>query len=414
MNIPIIQDFIPVGRRNRPGYKLDPEYITIHDTANTQLGADAKAHAAYLKGDAAANAPVSWHFTVGNGIYQHLPLNENGWHAGDGTNGPGNRKSIGIEICEHRNGNRAKDEADAAWLTAKLLRDFKLPLSAVVQHHHWTGKNCPRVLRARVNGWAGFLTAVQEHLSPPVQTLIVGPPQATMRQAQAWARARGAHQRFIDIAPTYWAYAEVFGIRPEVLYAQSAKETAFGHYGGAVTPDQNNWCGVKTANPTGDRREDHESFPTPTAGVMAHFNHMCAYVGLSPVGEPHPRYHVVMALAWAGTVKTVEELGGKWAPAMDYGRSIVKDYLTPLLNTEAPEEPPVEPDPPVIDPPEDPPVVEPDPPAPDPPEEPAPVEPDPPDDEIPGLPPEPEPDPILAFFRWLINIIKRWLSRGRA
>lgn len=54
-------------------------------------------HARYEKNP---ETPTSWHFTVDEKeIYQHLPLNENGWHAGDG--GTGNRKSIGIEICEN-------------------------------------------------------------------------------------------------------------------------------------------------------------------------------------------------------------------------------------------------------------------------------------------------------------------------
>ena len=95
--VQIIQDLIPKGRRNRPGYKLTPKYITIHDTANTQTGADARAHANYLKNS--PNLEASWHFTVDDKvIIQHLPLSENGWHAGDGANGTGNRQSIGIEI----------------------------------------------------------------------------------------------------------------------------------------------------------------------------------------------------------------------------------------------------------------------------------------------------------------------------
>ena len=125
--VPITQDLIPVGRRNRPGYRLVPRYITIHDTANPNAGAGAKAHANYLKGAAAASIPASWHFTVDDRlIVQHLPLDENGWHCGDGTNGIGNRQSIGVEICENRDGNRAAAEANAAWLTAQLLPSLRL------------------------------------------------------------------------------------------------------------------------------------------------------------------------------------------------------------------------------------------------------------------------------------------------
>ena len=179
MAVQIIQDFIPKGRKNRPGYKLTPKYITIHDTANTQAGADAKAHARYLKGSTAAAIPASWHFTVDDKvIYQHLPLTENGWHAGDGTNGTGNRQSIGIEICENRDGNRAQAEKNAAWLVAKLLKDYGLKITAVKQHYDWSKKNCPNVLRGRKDGWKNFLAAVEAHLKPapklPAITRTIG------------------------------------------------------------------------------------------------------------------------------------------------------------------------------------------------------------------------------------------------
>jgi len=168
-------------------------------------------------------------------------------------------------------------------------------------------------------------------------TPITGEPKATLAQARKWAQDRGAHERFIDVAKLYWIYGEATDIRPEVLYAQSAKETAFGRYSGVVTPDQNNWAGIKTRNPTGDKREDHESFFSPDDGVRAHFNHMGAYVGHDPIGTPHPRWQIARNTDWAGKVKHVEELGGKWAPNPEYGESIVKDYLDPLLATSPPD-----------------------------------------------------------------------------
>lgn len=158
----IMEDFIPLGRNNRPGYRLVPEYITIHDTANPKAGADAASHAAYLKGSEAASRPASWHFTVDErSVYQHLPLSENGWHAGDGANGPGNRKSIGIEICDNVDGDRAAAEANAAQLVARLLTETGLPISSVVQHNRWTGKDCPRTFRSKAGGWVSFLERVE-------------------------------------------------------------------------------------------------------------------------------------------------------------------------------------------------------------------------------------------------------------
>ena len=165
------------------------------------------------------------------------------------------------------------------------------------------------------------------------QTPIVGESKVSLEQAKKWAQNSGAHERFIEIADYYWKYGEITGMRPEVLYGQAAKETAFGKYTGQVKPEQNNWAGIKIKNATGDKPEDHETFATPEDGVRAHFNHMSQYVGLAPVGEPHDRYYVLNAMAWRGTVKNVEQLGGKWAPDVTYGYSIVVNLLRPMENT---------------------------------------------------------------------------------
>lgn len=138
----IIQDLIPVSNGNRPRHALTPTFITIHETANTSLGANAEMHARYVKNPTTA---ASWHFTVDSGttIYQHLPLNENGWHAGDGRNGTGNRQSIGIEICVNRDGDFEKAKQNAAILVRQLMDQFSISIENVVAHQRWSGKRCP-------------------------------------------------------------------------------------------------------------------------------------------------------------------------------------------------------------------------------------------------------------------------------
>ena len=39
--------------------------------------------------------------------------------------------------------------------------------------------------------------------------------------------------------------------------------------------------------------------------------------------HPHDRYYVVKSIAWAGTVKYVEQLGGRWCPDINYGYDIM-------------------------------------------------------------------------------------------
>lgn len=542
MDLKIVQDFIPAGRRNRPAYKLVPKYVTIHNTANPN--ATAKNHADYIKTQACADRVASWHFSVDHGttIYQHLPLNENAWHCGDGTNGTGNRQSIGIEICEFTdNAKQLLAEKHAAWLCAKMLKDYKLDISKVKQHYNWSGKDCPRVLR-KTGRWKTFLKDVEGYLPapqnkisrivgieiknsltgesgyvinnstyirgtysvalfggsiagkgnyvditlpkeiettlPPAQKPVadpvvtkeigvwvngkktneigylinnttyiraayiielaggtvegkgdhivisfpapkpevfrvlvngkqeialtgfgnakkyalaeypydkielqnvdtgektkiqdakpkpkpvepdpkpeepepvpvepepeyeyelIGESVATLAQARTWAKEKGAHQRFVDVASFYWQYGELTGLRADILYAQSAHETNFGKYTGNVIPEQNNWAGIKTKNPTGDKRDDHEYFASPEDGVRGHFNHMCAYTGLPPVGDPHDRYYVALSTNWAGKVKYLEELSGKWAPSATYHTKIVQ-FLNEIIATPEPEE----------------------------------------------------------------------------
>jgi hypothetical protein len=317
-----------------------PVCVTVHDTGNPNRGADAAAHANYLKGDVAAQAPVSWHFTVDDGGgYQHLPLNEHGWHAGDG-HGPGNMTSVGVEICEHADGDRPKAEDNAAAVIAWLLFVLGLSPGQVVPHQYWyPARACPHLLLPR---WTWFIDLIREKvvsLTPPPAkgTPILGPPQVTVDQAQAWARSRGATEQFVGLASLYWRHGLEYGIRPEVAYAQAAKETAFGRFGGTVTAHMHNFCGLKVAAPKADAREDHAAFPDDDTGVRAHYQHLAAYVGLAPIGDVvDPRYGLVKSLPWAGTVRAVEDLGGKWAPNPDYGASIVRDYLTPMLQTQAP------------------------------------------------------------------------------
>lgn len=169
--VEIVQNIIPPGRRNRPAVAIAAKFITIHDTGNAKAGAGAVSHGKYLLGETAANLPVSWHYTVDDKcIVQHLPVDEMGYHAGITS---GNSTSIGIEICENADGNRVAAEARAAELAASLLMQLGLPITAVVQHNHWSNKDCPHILRGRAGGWQGFLAAVQSHLAPPPAAEVV-------------------------------------------------------------------------------------------------------------------------------------------------------------------------------------------------------------------------------------------------
>ncbi|THG89659.1 hypothetical protein AJ85_15885 [Alkalihalobacillus alcalophilus ATCC 27647 = CGMCC 1.3604] len=161
----IRQDFIPTSNRNRPGTRMTPRFITVHETANRRNGANARMHAEYVKNPTTS---VSWHYTVDDGatIYQHLPTNEIGWHAGDGGTGQGNRESIGIEICVNSDGDFTEATENAVSLIRFLMEEHGISINNVVPHQRWTGKNCPATL---LKIWDSFIAQVRQ--SPDVDII---------------------------------------------------------------------------------------------------------------------------------------------------------------------------------------------------------------------------------------------------
>jgi N-acetylmuramoyl-L-alanine amidase len=165
-------------------------------------------------------------------------------------------------------------------------------------------------------------------------TPIMGDTVATANQAFKWAEAKGAHGRFVDVIRLYYQQAPQLGVRADVALAQSAKETRYGQYGGTVPPEYHNWCGLKTTK--GGSNSDpsaHAQFPDDATGVRAHLEHLHLYAAGAVANPVDPRHFTRVA----GTAHSVEALGGKWAPSSTYGNSIVDGFLTPLIETPAPE-----------------------------------------------------------------------------
>ena len=181
------------------------------------------------------------------------------------------------------------------------------------------------LLRDRVRGVVYFSegpgTPIQGEAFVPVET------------GERWAEEKGATDRFITNAQLYWELAATRGIRPEVAYAQSGKETAYGNFGGVIDASFKNPCGLKTR--TGGSDDDpaaHMIFNTWRQGVTACLDHLALYAGAPGyprANTPDPRHFASIY----GTARIVERLGATWAPSPDYGVSIVNDYLNPLLGS---------------------------------------------------------------------------------
>lgn len=186
---------IPTTNRNRPGTAISPNYITIHNTANNRLGADALAHARFVE---RSDTNVSWHYTVDDQqCIKHLPINERGWHAGTRA---GNNQSIGIEICMNEGIDQAAANTKAATLVAVLMYDLTIPLENVVTHHKWSTKQCPMLLLdpAGHHGekWKNFIQEVSTIYQgiEPNDDMVADLFGAPNSQMQAWLEAHSGEE----------------------------------------------------------------------------------------------------------------------------------------------------------------------------------------------------------------------------
>src|SRR5690625_1967049 len=158
--VQIRRAILPQNASNVPGRTMTPLYITVHNTANASSGANAEMHKNYLH-NGSGGRQASWHYTVDDTeIWQTLEDNQQGWHAGDGS-GSGNTKSIGIEVCENSDGDFDKAVKNAQWLIKRLMEKYDIPLSNVVTHKHWSGKDCPRKL---LDTWDVFVEGLRDKL----------------------------------------------------------------------------------------------------------------------------------------------------------------------------------------------------------------------------------------------------------
>lgn len=159
-----VVDHIPktTPHDRRPGIPMSPKYITIHNTANPS--SSARNERAWLT-NFSNTRTASFHIVVDEKeAIECIPLDEVAWHAGDGRNGPGNRTSIGIEICE--SGDYAKTLENAATLVARLLSELGWGVDRLRRHYDWSGKICPRLMYdgGKWTGWNEFLRMVEKKL----------------------------------------------------------------------------------------------------------------------------------------------------------------------------------------------------------------------------------------------------------
>ena len=124
------------------------------------------------------------------------------------------------------------------------------------------------------------------------------------------------------LAGIYIEEAADEGVNHDVAFAQMCLETGSLRYGGLVTPDMNNFCGLGSTGAPGPdgRPEKGNVFPDPRTGVRAHIQHLKAYATKEPLNNDlvDPRYSYVKL----GVSPTINGLAGRWAADPYYSKKI--------------------------------------------------------------------------------------------
>lgn len=153
-----VVDLIPKTRyKLKAPYTMKAEYITVHNTAND---APAINEINYMKNN---TSETGFHVAIDDTEARiGIPFDRSAFHAGDGTKGNGNRKSIGIEICYSKSGGvkYQKAEQNAITFIAVMLDEYGWDVTRVRSHKQWSGKNCPhRILDEK--RWNSFLKEIE-------------------------------------------------------------------------------------------------------------------------------------------------------------------------------------------------------------------------------------------------------------
>ena len=140
-------------------HEMNAEFFVVHNTFND---ASARNEVKYMISN---NEKVSFHFAIDDKeVVQGIPENRNALHAGDGTNGKGNRKGLSFEICYSKSGGVRfeKAEKNAAQFIAYKLKERGWGIDKVKKHQDFSKKYCPH--RTLDMGWQRFLNMINSYL----------------------------------------------------------------------------------------------------------------------------------------------------------------------------------------------------------------------------------------------------------
>ncbi len=314
------------------GKKINPQGIIVHSTATPGvMAADwfSRWNKSYKAGE--IDRQVCVHaFVDDKEVWQYLPWDHRGWHAG----GKANDTHIGFEICEPKDLND-KEYFNRAWenaveLAVFLCKEFSISPDNILGHYeaykkgiatnhadpgHWFPKHNKSM--------DDFRAECRKRLEAnTMKNPIMGKTQATAYQMDTFLRK--VNPDAPDVAQIYLEEGEIEGVRGDIAFAQAVKETNYFRFTGIARPEWYNPAGLGvTGQKDSSGNYVGNKFPDWRTGIRAQIQHLKAYASKEPLKQPcvDQRFHLVTR----GVAPNWEDLNGRWAvPGTAYGQDIIK------------------------------------------------------------------------------------------
>ena len=259
-----------------------------------------------------------------------------------GVSYAGGYKGVKFAVWSKTNG-----QDDLEWYTAKRNADGDWVYNVKISNHRNYGVYNVHMYVVKNSGAQAKVKTITFDVEEKYYE-IMGTSDVTVDQMVAYYKANAKYPSYYSSSAVpdiysnaktiekfcelYKKEAEYEGVKVEVAFCQAMKETGFLKYGGDVKIGQFNFCGLGA---TGGG-EPGNSFATMQSGIRAHIQHLKAYASTEKLvkGKEDPRFDYVKR----GCAPYVEWLGQKehpdgygWATAVNYGYSIVNDYIKKLM-----------------------------------------------------------------------------------
>ena len=364
----LIQNYLTQSGCYQAGRTISIKGLMIHSVGCPQPGA-----ASFLVNWNRPEAKACVHAIVepdGN-VYQTLPWNHRGWHCG----GSGNNTHIGVEMTEpatirYTGGAGWVETGDGSNTKAHVLATYRnaVELFAYLCVQYGLDPVADGVILSHSEGhrrgiasnhgdvehlWSQFGLSMAQFRrdiqaameaggeNAPISgaetyTAIMGKAAAGAGQMAACLKERNpsVEKAVLDMIPLFLSEGEAEGVRGDIAFAQSCLETGYFTFSGsAVTPGQNNFCGMGV---TGNGMRG-DSFDTPRLGIRAQVQHLKAYASMEALKNPciDPRFRYISRgcapyVEWLGIQENPQKKG--WAAGAGYGGKILS-ILNEVLET---------------------------------------------------------------------------------